>query len=75
MFLNNLEMSVLNFFILPKNVSEKVDFSKILKGRNSLLGSSINFILSLFLNISVHFIKNTNLFLRLKEDQSYNKVA
>ena len=40
MCLNNLEMSVLNFFILPKNISEKIGFSKILKGRNSLLGGS-----------------------------------
>ena len=51
LFLTNVKLSVLNFFILPKNICEKVNFSKTLKSRHFLLGGSTYIIFDLFLDI------------------------
>ena len=39
-FLTKIKLSILNFFILPKNVCEIVNFSKTLKSRHFLLDVS-----------------------------------
>ena len=45
-------MSVLIFFVLPKNICEKIFFFKILKGRYFLIsgGKNENIIFGLFLD-------------------------
>ena len=50
-FLTNVKLSVLNFSILTKNMCEKVNFPKTLKGRHLLLSGPTNIISGLFLDI------------------------
>ena len=45
----NVKWSILNFFILKKNISKKVDFLKILKGCQFLLGGLTKIIFGMFL--------------------------
>ena len=44
-------LNVLNFFILPKNIFEKVNIYKILMGHHFLVVGCTNIIFSLFLGI------------------------
>ena len=48
LFLTYAKLSVLNFFILLKNICEKVNFSKNLKDRHFLMGGPTNVIFGLF---------------------------
>ena len=54
-------LSVLKFFVLPKDICEKTNFFKILKDRHLLVdGCCTNIIFRLCLGIEVHFTKNAN---------------
>ena len=54
-------LSVLNFFVLLKDICKKTNFFKILKDRHLLVdGCCTNIIFRLFLGIEVHFTKNAN---------------
>ena len=51
LFMTNVQLSVFDFFILSKNMCEKVNFSKTLKGRHLLQGGPMNIIFGRFLDI------------------------
>ena len=70
-------MIVLIYFVLPKNIFDKVIVLEILKGRHFLLGgrrTNIDFCLFTYIYIDMHFIKFENWLLCSKQDKSYYNV-